>query len=54
MTVYDVLPMEGKPPLDPTGIEYKGNLIRIPKDFQCRFVPRNQSILKALGVSGDL
>lgn len=28
MAVYDVLPMEGRPPLDPKGIEYKGNLIR--------------------------
>lgn len=53
MAVYDVLPLEGAPPLDPNAIQYTGNLIRVPKDFQCRFVPRNPSILNALGILGS-
>lgn len=28
MAVYDVLPLEGAPPLDPNAIQYTGNLIR--------------------------
>lgn len=56
LSVYSVLPMEGKERPEPSSMEYAPRVVRMPKNLECRFVPRNdkaQELLSSLSMASS-
>ncbi|PVF92646.1 cytochrome P450 [Serendipita vermifera] len=48
LSVYNILPLEGKKRPEPSSIEYSPSIIRTPQNLECRFVPRSEKARRLL------
>lgn len=48
LSVYNVVPLEGKEKPEPSSMKYSTGAIRLPKNLECRFVPRNEKARELL------
>ncbi|PVF91243.1 cytochrome P450 [Serendipita vermifera] len=55
LSVYNIAPLNGERP-EPSSIKYSTDAIRLPENFECQFVPRNneaREILASLSVATE-